>query len=240
MAIKQQCGVYGKLPMHGDFVSRNLSTSFIKVWDEWLQLYVASSKEHMGKEWLDAYLTSPIWRFVLSSGVIDQQHWAGIVFPSVDQVGRYYPFSIAMPFDPKLNPFEFSSTHSHWFDAIEELALQALDERFSVDQLVDEVNNVSVDFSLSQTKTGKSFDLGSIQIDMAFDEQFSLLSVYAGLLDSIMLKTMGCYSLWTTRGSEKVAPCFMNIKNLPAASQLPAMMDGQWRNWGWSLPYSVR
>jgi len=50
-------------------------------------LYVASSKEQMGDEWLDTYLTSPIWRFVLSSGVIDTQHWAGIMLPSVDQVG---------------------------------------------------------------------------------------------------------------------------------------------------------
>lgn len=238
MGIKQQCGVYGKLPMHGDFVSRNLPAAFIKTWDEWLQLYIASSKEQMGDEWLDIYLTSPIWRFVLSSGVIDQQHWAGIMLPSVDQVGRYYPFSIVMPLDPELNPFEFITSHNHWFDEIEELALQALDEQFSVDQLVDEVNNVPVDCTLSQTKTGQSFDLSSIQMDMAFDEQ-SLLSVYAGLLDSVMLKTMNCYSIWTTRGSEKITPCFMNVKNLPAANQLSAMMDGQWRYWDWPQPYSV-
>ncbi len=239
MSIKQQCGVYGKLPMHGDFVSRNLPAAFIKRWDEWLQLYIASSKEQMGDEWLDIYLTSPIWRFVLSSGVIDQQHWAGIMLPSVDQVGRYYPFSMVMPLAPELNPFEFISFHTHWFEEIEELALQALDEQFSVDQLVDQVNNVHVDFTLSQTKIGQSFDLSSIQMDMAFDEQ-SLLSVYAGLLDSIMLKTMNCYSIWTTRGSEKITPCFMNVKNLPAANQLPAMMDGQWRYWGWPQPYSVQ
>jgi len=29
--------MYKKLPAHGDFISRELSTSFIRVWDEWLQ-----------------------------------------------------------------------------------------------------------------------------------------------------------------------------------------------------------
>jgi len=238
MDMGQQCGVYGKLPMHGDFVHRNLPAEFIKTWDEWLQLYVASSKEQMGDEWLDIYLTSPIWRFVLSSGVIDQQHWAGIMLPSVDQVGRYYPFSIIMPLDPKLNPFEFISFHTRWFEDIEELALQALEEQFSIDDLVDKVNNINVEFTLSYIKTGQSFDAGSIQMNIEFDEQ-SPLSVYACFLDSIMLKALNCYSIWTTRGSEKIKPCLMNVKNLPVAGQLPAMMDGQWAYWGWPQPYSI-
>jgi len=237
--MEQKCGVYGKLPMHGDFVHRNLPATFIKTWDEWLQLYIASSKEQMGEEWLDIYLTSPIWRFVLSSGVIDQQHWAGIMLPSVDQVGRYYPFSIVMPLAPELNPFEFISFHLHWFEDIEELALQALEEQFSVDELVDKINDVNIDFTLSYTKTGQQFDTRSIHMNMEFDEQ-SPLSVYAGFLDSVMLKVMNCYSIWATRGSEKISPCLVNVKNLPAASQLSSMMDGQWAYRGWPQPYSVK
>ncbi|NOX93381.1 MAG: type VI secretion system-associated protein TagF [Gammaproteobacteria bacterium] len=246
MGMEQQCGVYGKLPMHGDFVHRNLPATFVKTWDEWLQLYIASSKEQMGDEWLDTYLTSPIWRFVLSSGVIDEQHWAGIMLPSVDHVGRYYPFSIVMPLDPELNPLEFVSFHTHWFESIEELALQALEEQFSVDELVDKVNGINVDFTLSYIKTtkatvkaGQPLDTHSMQMNLEFDEQ-SPLSVYACFLDSIMLKTLNCYSIWTTRGSEKINPCLMSIKNLPAANQLPAMMDGQWAYWGWPQPYSVK
>ncbi|MCF6261172.1 MAG: type VI secretion system-associated protein TagF [Gammaproteobacteria bacterium] len=239
MGAEQQCGIYGKLPMHGDFVHRNLPATFLKTWDEWLQLYVASSKEQMGDEWLDTYLTSPIWRFVLSAGVIDKQHWAGIMLPSVDQVGRYYPFSIVMPLKPELNPLEFISFHTHWFESIEELALQALEEQFSVDQLIDEVNNINVDFTLSYLKTGHQVDGHSIQMDIEFDEQ-SPASVYSCFLDSIMLKTMTSYSVWATRGSEKINPCVISVKNLPAANQLSAMLDGQWAHWGWPQPYSVK
>ncbi len=239
MGSAQQCGVYGKLPMHGDFVHRNLPATFIKTWDEWLQLYVASSKEQLGDEWLDTYLTSPIWRFVFSSGVIDEQHWAGIMLPSVDQVGRYYPFSIVMPFKPELNPLEFISFHTHWFESIEELALQALEEQFSVDGLIDKVSDINVDFTLSYIKTGQHVETDSMQMNMEFDEQ-SPTSVYTCFLDSILLKTMSCYSIWTTRGSEKVEPCFLSVKNLPAANQLPAMLDGQWAYRGWPQPYSVK
>jgi type VI secretion system protein ImpM len=64
-------GLFGKLPAHGDFIYRNLPSNFINAWDAWLQGFVGSSQEQIGESWLDVYLTSPIWRFVLSDGVID-------------------------------------------------------------------------------------------------------------------------------------------------------------------------
>ena len=92
---KNLTGLFGKLPAHGDFIYRDLPPSFINVWDEWLQGYVGSVKEQLGDAWLDVYLTSPIWRFAFGEGVIDENVWAGIMLPSVDRVGRYFPFSIA-------------------------------------------------------------------------------------------------------------------------------------------------
>lgn len=56
-------GLFGKIPAHGDFVERNLQRSFSLQWDDWLQRGMASSREQLGSHWLDAYLTSPIWRF---------------------------------------------------------------------------------------------------------------------------------------------------------------------------------
>ena len=89
-------GLYGKLPGYGDFLKRNLTNDFVQLWDEWLQFYVAVSKEQIGNDWLDTYLTSPIWRLVLSCGVIDDNAWAGLIMPSVDRVGRYFPFSMLL------------------------------------------------------------------------------------------------------------------------------------------------
>ena len=121
-------GLFGKLPAHGDFIQRNLSAGFINIWDEWLQHFVAGTQEQLGDTWLDIYLTSPLWRFILSHGVIDENIWAGVMIPSVDRVGRYYPFTIVRKLPQNTNPFEFIQMQTAWFKKIETLALDALDE----------------------------------------------------------------------------------------------------------------
>jgi len=234
---EKQLGIYGKLPMHGDFIHRNLPTTFITIWDEWLQLFVAGSKEQMGDDWLNIYLTSPIWRFVLSSGVVDEKHWAGIMLPSVDQVGRYYPFSVAMPLEPQINPLEFMTLNTHWYEQIEDLSLQALDDQFSVDELVDKASLIEFNSTMSYLKTGQLMDANALHINMQFAEK-SPMSVYAHFLDSLLLKTMNSYSMWATAGSERISPCLFNVQNLPSVSNIPAMMDGQWPHRGWSQTYT--
>lgn len=239
MDSEVQPGIYGKLPMHGDFVHRNLPGTFISLWDEWLQLYIAGSQEKMGEEWLEIYLTSPIWRFVLSDGVIDENHWAGILLPSVDQVGRYYPLSIVMPFPPKLSPLEFITTQSNWYETLEEISLRALEQEFTVDDLLNEIGAVELNIFSSHKKTGKTMDVNALQIDMEFEEQLPI-SVYPFLLDSMLSGVMNSYSVWTTRGSERVSPSVFSIQGLPPANNLPAMMDGQWSYWGWPQTYSLQ
>ncbi|MGD8783703.1 MAG: type VI secretion system-associated protein TagF [Thioalkalispiraceae bacterium] len=239
METERQIGVYGKLPVHGDFVHRNLPRSFISIWDDWLQIYIAGSKEQIGEEWLDIYLTSPIWRFVLSAGVIDGNQWAGIMLPSVDQVGRYYPFTIVLPIPSSLSPFEYISLHAGWYEKIEDLALQALEQELVVDDLLDEINKTKTDFSSSYEKTGQLMEANGIQINMEFEEQLPM-SVYPYMLDSVLTRTFNSYSAWATQGSERVSPSLFAVKGLPVASNIPAMMDGQWAYWGWPQTYAAK
>jgi len=222
--------------MHGDFIHRNLPPAFLTAWDEWLQLYIAGAREQIGEEWLNIYLTSPIWRFTLSSGVIDEHHWCGIILPSVDQVGRYYPFSIAMPLPAQANPVEIMSANTRWYEQIEELALQALDEQHQVDELVEKINAIEIDGTFIYQKSGKGVDSDSIKIDVPGSEQLSD-PAYGCLLDSILTATHNSYSLWSTQGSELIAPCLLSTQGLPAIDKIPAMIDGQWADSGWSQPY---
>ncbi|WP_157822394.1 type VI secretion system-associated protein TagF [Psychromonas sp. Urea-02u-13] len=239
MNNEQTLGVYGKLPSHGDFVHRNLPTKFISTWDEWLQQFVSGSQEKMGEHWLDVYLTSPIWRFVLSDGIIDENHWAGIVLPSVDQVGRYYPFSMVIPLSSTINPFEFLSANSYWFEQIEELALRALDGQISLDELVVMTEHRKSMLPMAYRKTGQRISGNSSQqINLQFAEELPS-NAYAHLLDSLLTSNMGAYSLWSTSGSENIAPCLVNTRGLPSSSQIPAMMDGNWAHWGWTQPYTA-
>jgi len=236
MSTDNQLGMYGKLPSYGDFIHRNLPTNFMIAWDEWLQLYIAGSKEKIGEHWLDIYLTSPIWRFALSSGIIDEHHWVGVVLPSVDQVGRYYPFSILMPLPASTNPLEFCAENKAWYAYLEELALLALDGQLSLEELAQNTKHLQYLKLARYSKTGQPNHTGIYKVDFDYGEE-SLEQGYAHLLDSILTSQRQSYSVWSTVGSENIQPCLFTIPGLPAVSHLAAMMDGHWQHWGWPQTY---
>ena len=121
-------GWYGKIPSIGDFASRRLSADFIKTWDLWLQHAMAASRAQLGERWLNLYLTGPIWRFVLMPGVCARQSslWTGILMPSVDKVGRYFPLTIALPIEDRAGTMLTVFSAQSWFAELEQLALATL------------------------------------------------------------------------------------------------------------------
>lgn len=112
-------GWYGKLPALGDFASRRLPQEFIQPWDAWLQQALAQSQAMLGEAWLPAYLTCHIWRFILAKDCLDSHRWSGILVPSVDRVGRYFPLCIVT----KTDSVELTPT---WFATLDESARIAL------------------------------------------------------------------------------------------------------------------
>src|SRR5206468_387936 len=88
-------GFFGRLPEFSDFLSRPLPRGFLDPWDAWLQQGVVSSRERLGVSWLDTYLTSPIWRFLLAPSVCGPLAWTGVLMPSVDRVGRHFPLTLS-------------------------------------------------------------------------------------------------------------------------------------------------
>lgn len=122
-------GWYGKIPCLGDFVSRRLPAAFIDAWDAWLQRGMAKSRAVLGEGWLDAYLTGPIWRFALQTDTCGNAHdiWTGVLMPSVDRVGRYFPLTIAQRIDPRPGALPGILAAQAWYTALEQAALAMLD-----------------------------------------------------------------------------------------------------------------
>jgi len=93
-------GWYGKLPSLGDFASRRLAVEFVEPWDAWLAQGLAQWRES-DPAWLDSYLAAPAWCFVLGARVLSLSDrpagpvWTGVLMPSVDRSGRYFPFTVA-------------------------------------------------------------------------------------------------------------------------------------------------
>jgi len=129
-------GWYGKLPSLSDFASRRLESDFISIWDDWLRTSMLASRDKLGQAWLDRYLNARVWRFLLAPGVIGSGAYAGVMMPSVDAVGRYYPLTICAPIASPAWTARLARAEGHcWFDQIETIALAALSRNLNPEQL---------------------------------------------------------------------------------------------------------
>ncbi|WP_444911956.1 type VI secretion system-associated protein TagF [Microbulbifer sp. PAAF003] len=219
--MQNTVGIFGKLPGHGDFVQRQLPGSFVTVWDGWLQRAVFGSRELVGQEWLDYYLTSPVWRFVHSKGIIDANAWAGILVPSVDSVGRYFPLTFAAPLSPVVDAFAFMSDAKSWFQSLSELAITSLQNMLHADQLCEA-------FSAPPDRAG-IISLPPAQGDFVVStgQSNSLERGFAGLLGQMSKSSYSAYSLWWSEGSQHLAPTTLLCPSLPSPELYSSMLGVQ-------------
>ena len=126
-------GWYGKLSGLGDFAGRRLPDDFRAACDPWLAHAMAGSRAQLGAQWLDVYLTAPVLRYAWAPGVFDARWWFGVMMPSCDNVGRYFPLLVAHP-RPHPPVDRIALDHLElWLDHIAGAALQTLLEQASVE-----------------------------------------------------------------------------------------------------------
>ncbi|WP_069472314.1 type VI secretion system-associated protein TagF [Candidatus Marithrix sp. Canyon 246] len=139
-------GFYGKLPCKGDFIRRGLAKDFVQPWDTWLQQGLACSREQLGKDWDELYLVSPIWHFLLSAGLCGSSSWLGLMMPSVDKVGRYFPLTVAIKLPFQISENSLTDTAIvNWFAQADDLALSTLEEPFDFDQFVLDISKLKLE-----------------------------------------------------------------------------------------------
>lgn len=231
-------GFFGKVPAVGDFVSRRLPRAFLNPWDHWLQSAIARSREQLAQAWLDNYLSSPIWRFALSSRVAGPLPCTGILMPSVDKAGRYFPFTLAALLPVRVNLFELAGSSQSWYEGAEAVALSVLEETppdmESLDQQILELG--MIDTNSANGNEGGSTDS---QVNEAKPWHLPMASV-SGMVDVLpeLVKRLtelrfGAYSLWWSAGSEQIEPAMLMCGGLPPASGYAAMLGGGWQQYGW-------
>lgn len=141
-------GWHGKLPSLGDFASRRLGSEFIEPWDGWLASGLLALREQRPEGWLQDYLGSPSWRFLLMPGVLPgeagRQGWAGVLMPSVDRVGRYFPLTLVLPLGAGPAHTQEMNGLWAWLSRLDELARDALFEDWTADRLEDELARMAL------------------------------------------------------------------------------------------------
>lgn len=135
MTAAKAPGWFGKMPSLGDFASRRLPPPFVSRWDAWLQQELQRSHEALGAEWLPLYMVAPVRRFWLAGGAVGPREWLGVLMPSVDSVGRRFPFTIAAPRPAGGDGLAVALANRAWFDAVDAVARKVLDPEFDIDRL---------------------------------------------------------------------------------------------------------
>lgn len=130
---EQCCGWFGKIASLGDFSARRLPPEFVSRCDDWLSRGVQTSRQQLGEAWLNTYLTAPVWRFAWAPGIAGPQWWMGVLMPSVDSVGRYFPLIVAQssPLAPDSGQDQIAL--QRWMDHVAQAAMSTLSPGSSVD-----------------------------------------------------------------------------------------------------------
>ena len=229
-------GWYGKIPGTGDFIARRLSVAFSEPWDRWLQQAMDGSRERLGARWHDAFLSMPVWRFVLSPGMLGANAWAGLMLPSVDAVGRYFPLTVASALpSASLDLVATLLAAGGWFEGIEETALTAI---------LPHADTTAIDAALAQRPFQREW---LVFPDDSADSTLPIRGAMAQMLavplhegaaaaqDLRALQQRLCEpcAAWLAGESEVFGRCALLCESLPAAQQFCAMMDGRWVEHGW-------
>ena len=232
-------GFCGKIPAHGDFVSRNLPDEFLIPWNQWTQTVIGASQEQLENLWLETYLTSPIWRFAVSPGACCANGFCGIMIPSVDKVGRYFPFTMIEFIDDE--PLNVMRNGSEWFTAAQNVMLRGLEEDINIEDLLARAANLPILANIAQEKSTQSTTNYSIEtphhsrqtLTLPLESIENTNPFMPGITQILIRRLFPQHTIWWTEGSDRIQPTMLICEGMPPISGFSAMLDGDWDRWGW-------
>ena len=192
-------GVFGKSPSQAGFVSLRLSAGFMRTWENWLQASLRTSQRVLGDAWLDLYLSSRVWRFVLPAKICDDRAWAGLFIPSVDREGQYFPLTLAARITASQANKKLLDQAVEWFDHLEQLAISSLAEDFDITHLDEALQ-----------------EIGQI-------ENWKKTS-FRQLLATPFTNPRHGNSLWQARGYDHLVPAAKEFSGLPTPGDFVGLM----------------
>ncbi|MEK1941903.1 MAG: type VI secretion system-associated protein TagF [Pseudomonas sp.] len=209
-------GFYGKLAGRGDFLSRDLPPGFIEAWDAWLAAGMAASQNELGEAWLDAYLVSPLWRFAVPANLLGNQPVVGVMMPSIDRVGRYFPLTIASLLAPDADIASVVGGEESWFDQAEALLLSTLEPEADVEQFERGVQALGAPLAMPKAAIG---NLGTL-----LRSEAATPAARTALLAQLSCEGTSC---WWGHGSDQVAAGLLRCHGLPALQDFARLLIGE-------------
>ncbi len=209
-------GAYGKIPALGDFFRINLPPGFIQPWDEWLQSGLLSARKTLGDRWDICFNTAPIWRFTASANLAGDFPVFGVMMCSVDRVGRQFPLTLACPLPEGSCPVQAHLSGLPQFEALEAIALDALDDDMTRDALAERLSAVPELASLEHSKIVKT----STGIWITSDTETNMRDTLAA---SYLKSQYQPVSVWSVQVNETER--LLCREGLPPAEQMHEFFD---------------
>jgi type VI secretion system protein ImpM len=230
MKLNPVIGFYGKLPMQTEMVAKNLPAEFINPWQNWLQTALTASHDTLGLDWLNSYLTAPIWRFILNAGLCGDSAWAGILMSSMDKEGNYFPLTVVAPFESSLSLPHLFTLGNHWFEQLETLAISGLDYHVDLQEFVRLLEAIPV-FPLPKTASHDNHLLynyaGEKSLRVTMKDISQVAETFVEMNASLLNAFFSGYSLWATSGSEHVQSVLAVYDGLPPTSGFSTFLNSQ-------------
>jgi type VI secretion system protein ImpM len=216
-------GFYGKVPCRGDFVGEGLAPDFLDRWDPWLSAAIGESRADLGDRWLDAYLVAPVWRFALAPNACGSGALAGVMMASVDQVGRYFPLTVARALDTDTPLLALATDAASWFDQAEAAALSSLEDGFDF-HAWGETLAVLAGAELAPRR-GRGWEgiEDGLRLDLAPGDDLG--RAFQGALESEWRARLSPLCLWWTGTAAASAGTLMAFKGLPLAGNFRRLLE---------------
>ena len=229
-ADSEVTGWYGKLPSLGDFASRRLAPAFVEAWDHWLASGLAAWREQAPDAWLDAYLASPSWRFVLMPGCMpscmpgESGAWAGVLMPSVDRVGRYFPLTLVRRLPDMPADAAQLDDLLRWLHRLDDLAVDALQDDWAVDRLESELGRLGPWAAAEPASASPArWDAGAAADMLDLDASAGVATLLAGSARHGLLQSLHGKALWLSDDGAG-RPAMRITTGLPAGSHFAALL----------------
>ena len=231
-------GFFGKLPSHGDFVSRELARSFVQPWDHWLQRGLSTAWSRVGNHWPQLFQDGPLWRFALQAGVCGEAAVAGVLVPSQDRSGRSFPLSIAAAVPPGADLGLLPVAAAGWFGRLETLSQRTLAQGLDADALQHELLQIGNVPESSPSSFAAALP-GQVGWQVPLPPAPAPALVWPAVVHEMVRLLEAPFSLWWTLGTATIPPCLLVCPYLPLGEAFIALYDGDWRRWNWDSADTV-
>jgi type VI secretion system protein ImpM len=229
--LREAPGWYGKISTLGDFAQRRLPAEFVQASDAWLSRTMVASRQQLGERWLEGYLTSPVMRFAWAPGVVagaGPHWWFGVLMPSCDSVGRYFPLLIAQRRTrPPLDRIALDHLEL-WFAHLANAATHTLGERATVEGFEQALGEAPPWPSAAAVAALSTLAPCAAPggVSYAFGHRVSMSQwLHAIALDELHARFAGC-SIWWRQGDATRDTEAEVVKGLPEPTAFAQMLTG--------------